>query len=197
MGKTIDYYYSHISPWSFFGHGQLMALAAKSGATIAYHPISVGDIFPKTGGVPVSKRSPERQAYRMLELKRWSAHLGVPITFEPKHFPVDDHPSQYVALAAAERGADLGPLSQAIMAAVWQEERDISDWQTLSDIASAQGLDGPAIVAAAQSPATAEKGLKVCEDALAAGMFGAPWYSVDGETFWGQDRLSMLADRLK
>ncbi|NMM44676.1 2-hydroxychromene-2-carboxylate isomerase [Rhodospirillaceae bacterium KN72] len=197
MGKIIDYYYGHISPWAFLGHDRLIAIAAETGATIAYHPISVSDIFPKTGGVPVAKRSPERRAYRMQELKRWSAYLGIPITFEPKHFPVDDHPSQYVALAAADRGADLGSLSRAIMAAVWQEERDISDWQTLSGIASAQGLDGPAIVASAQAPAMAETALKVCEDALAAGMFGAPWYCVDGETFWGQDRLPMLADRLK
>jgi len=196
MPGTIDYYYSHVSPYSFLGHHGVKAVAERTGATLNYLPVSVMEIFPKTGGVPVDKRPPERRAYRMVEMKRWSAFLETPMNFEPKHFPVPDKPAMQLVLAAAKSGADIHDLSYAIMRGTWQEERNISDWDTLKDIADAAGMDGGALVEAAQSDEMVAAGQANCDQALKAGCFGVPWYVVDGEGFWGQDRLDMLERKL-
>lgn len=192
MSHEITYFYSHVSPWSFLGHARLREIAKAAGATILYRPVSVAGIFPKTGGIPLPKRAPERRAYRMLELKRWSKHLGITINFEPGHFPTDDRPAQALALAAQEAGASIADLSHAIMRACWVEERDAGDWETLSAIADAQGLDGAALVARARSDEITAKGEAACDAAVRAGCFGLPWYDLDGEGFWGQDRLDLL-----
>lgn len=192
MSKIIEYYYSHVSPFSFLGHQGLLSIAERTGATIAYHPISVMEIFPKTGGVPVAKRAPERRAYRMVELKRWSKHLGIEMNFEPKNFPMDDRPAQKFALAAADLGADLGVLSYEILKGVWQEEKIVADLDVLTAIADSIGLDGAAIASAAGSDAIAAKAEATHQKALTVGVFGMPWFVFNGESFWGQDRLDLL-----
>jgi 2-hydroxychromene-2-carboxylate isomerase len=197
MSKTIDYFYSHVSPWTLLGHDRLRDVAGRTGARIVHHPITVSEIFPKTGGVPLAKRPPERRAYRMQELRRWSKHLDIPLTLEPAFFPADDRPSQAFAVASMEAGADVHELSGAILRAIWQQERDVADWDTLAAIGLKAGLDGPALVANAQSEAIAARAQAECEAALGAGCFGVPWYSVDGEGFWGQDRLELLEDKLR
>ncbi len=196
MARKIDYFYSHVSPWSFLGHARLLDIAHRREALINFIPLTLSEIFPKTGGLPLAKRPPERRAYRMLELQRWSKHLGTALNLEPKHFPVDDRPSLYFALAAVETGADLATLSHAIMRACWQEDRDISDMDTLAAIADAAGLNGAEITVASQSEAIQAKGLANCDAALKAGVFGAPWYSFKGEGYWGQDRLPLLEEAL-
>ena len=70
MGKHIDYYYSHVSPWSYLGAERFCAIAANAGATIAFKPVDLSVIFPQSGGLPLGKRSPQRRTYRMTELKR-------------------------------------------------------------------------------------------------------------------------------
>ena len=192
MTRTIDYFYSHVSPWTFLGHRRLIDIAARHGATIAFRPITVAEIFPKTGGLPLAKRPPEHRAYRMVELKRWSKYLGVVINFEPKFFPADDRPALYLAHAARAAGVDLADLSYTILKGVWQDERNIADWDELKTIADGLGLDGAALVDQAQTEEIQAAALAECEAALAAGCFGVPWYSLDGEGFWGQDRLGLL-----
>lgn len=192
MTKTIDYFYSHVSPWTFLGHRRLIDIAARHGAAIAFRPITVAEVFPKTGGLPLAKRPPERRAYRMVELKRWSKHLGVAINFEPKFFPADDRPALYLTHAARTAGVDLADLSYAILKGVWQDERNVADWDELKAIADGLGLDGAALVDQAQTEEVQTVALAECEAALAAGCFGVPWYSLDGEGFWGQDRLDLL-----
>ncbi|MBO6837739.1 MAG: 2-hydroxychromene-2-carboxylate isomerase [Alphaproteobacteria bacterium] len=192
MIRTIDYFYSHVSPWTFLGHRRLIDIAARHGATIAFRPITVAEIFPKTGGLPLAKRPPERRAYRMVELKRWSKHLGVAINFEPKFFPADDRPALNLTHAAQAAGVDLADLSYAILKGVWQDERNVADWDELKTIADGLGLDGAALIDQAQTEEIQAAALAECEAALAAGCFGVPWYSLDGEGFWGQDRLDLL-----
>jgi len=197
MPQASDYFYSHVSPWAFFGHPRFLSLAQRRGVLINFHPITVAEVFPKTGGLPLAKRPPERRAYRMVELKRWSKYLDMPINFEPKFFPVNDRPSLQFSLAAAQAGADLGSLSYALMKAVWQQDRDVSDWSTLAEIGTEAGLNGDALVAEAQTDAIKAKGVAESELALQAGCFGVPWYSYKGEGFWGQDRLEVLEHALE
>ncbi|MEQ8603601.1 MAG: 2-hydroxychromene-2-carboxylate isomerase [Marivibrio sp.] len=197
MSRTVAYFFSHASPWSFMGHRRLIDLCAEVDAALDLRSISVADVFPKTGGLPLKDRPPERQSYRMAELKRWPQKLGLEIVLEPKFFPVDDKPSGRLAVAAARRGVDVGPLSERIMSGVWQREENIADLDALKRMAEDVGLDGDGLVeeslTEAASQGLADNGAR----ALRGGCFGVPWYEVDGEPFWGQDRLDMLAERLR
>lgn len=196
MTKRITYFFTPVSPWTYLGHARLGEIAARHGATIDYVPITLSAIFPRTGGLPLPKRAPERQAYRMAELKRWPRLLGLPLNVEPKHFPTDDRPAARLALTAKAQGHDIAALSLAMMRATWAEERDIADLDTLSAIAEAAGLDGAALLAASETDSGQQRLDDACDQALAAGCFGSPWYDLDGEPFWGQDRLGLLEKTL-
>lgn len=192
VSKRVDVYYSLASPWTYLGWRRFRDIVARTGAEATYKPVSLARVFPVSGGLPLPKRAPQRQAYRMMELKRWSAHLGIPINFEPRHFPVDEGLAARMVIAHRQRGGDPAPLSGAILAAVWAEERDIADPATLRAIAAAEGLDGAALLAAAEDEAARAAYAADTEEAIERGVFGAPTFIVDGELFWGQDRLDFV-----
>jgi len=194
MSKTIQYYFAPHSPWAYLGHERLLKLAAQYGAMIEPRPVDLGAVFSETGGLPLAKRPPARQAYRLQELQRWSAHTGLPLNLHPKFFPVDPVPAALLLVAAREeQGADQAlALAGAVMRAVWAEEQDIADAATLARLADDTGFDGAALLAAAQGPAVRRKFEGFTKDALDAGVFGSPWYVVDGQGFWGQDRLDFV-----
>ena len=192
MTKTVDYHYSLVSPWSYLGGPRLDRIAAAAGATVNFKPINLGTVFPATGGLPLPKRAPERQAYRMAELKRWRDHLGVPLNLEPRHFPAPDALAARTVVAARRAGADAGRLTNAIMRAVWAEERNIADAETLRAIAGENGIDGDATLAEAETQAVADEYAADTDEAIARGVFGAPTYIYEGELYWGQDRLDFL-----
>ncbi|MBZ0329642.1 2-hydroxychromene-2-carboxylate isomerase [Halomonas sp. ANAO-440] len=196
MSKRITYYFSQVSPWAYLGHARLGEIAARHGATIDYVPITISAIFPRTGGLPLPKRSPERQAYRMAELKRWPQQIGIPLNVEPKYFPTDDRPAARLALTAKAQGHDIAKLSLAIFRACWTEDRDIADLTTLGDIADTCGLSSQALLEASESEMGQRRLDDACEQAIAAGCFGVPWYNVEGEPFWGQDRLELVDKKL-
>ena len=154
--------------------------------------MSFGEIFPVSGGLPLAKRAPQRQAYRLMELRRWSAHLNAPINLEPRHFPVDEGLAARTVIAHRERGGDPAPLSGAILAAVWVHERNIADPETLRAIADEQGLDGAALLAAAEAVEVAAAYAADTRAAIERGVFGAPTFVVGDELFWGQDRLDFV-----
>lgn len=195
MSTTIDYYFSTSSPWTYLGSGRFIEMAKKVGATVTVYPVNYGVIFPQSGGLPLPKRSPQRQAYRMMELKRWRDYLGIPIVVEPKNFPSKAPLAAQTIIAAREAGQDALSLSDAILTALWRDDRNIDDPTEVAAIAASVGLDGHALVDAA--PGYAERYAADSEAGLAAGVFGAPsWVLPDGEVFWGQDRLELLRWRL-
>jgi len=196
VSSTIDYYYSHYSPWAYMGHQRLIDLAATYGAALRFKPVDGGAVFAVSGGLPLPKRPIQRQNYRMVELKRWRDATGLPLTLKPKFHPGPDRPAALAALAAASLGADIGSFSLALMRGCWVDEKDLSDPDTLAGIATAEGLDGAAVLAAAESEAIVAQLETNTEDAKAAEVFGYPWYIVDGEPFWGQDRLDFVETRL-
>ena len=197
MARTIDYYTAVNSPWTYLGHDRFVALAQQHGADVAVKPINLGDVFPVSGGLPLPKRAPQRQAYRLVELARWSEFLGRPINLQPKFFPVDGNPGSLWVLAAAESGtAEALRLAGAIGRAVWAQERDIADPATLAAIAAECGLDAAALAARAQHADMSARYKALTDEAIARGVFGAPTYVLDGELFWGQDRLDFLARKL-
>ena len=127
----IDYFFALASPFTYMGHARFMAMAEQAGAEVAYRPANVMEIFSHTGGVPVKQRSPQRQAYRMMELNRWKAHLGLPMNVTPKFFPVVDAEAGKAVIAAIQAGHAPGKRVMGFLKAVWEQERDIADGGTI------------------------------------------------------------------
>ena len=192
--KTIDYYFTVPSPWSYLGHSRFMKLAIDNGLEVRFHPVDFGVVFAGSGGLPLPKRAPQRQRYRLFELQRWRDRLGVPLTLDPKHFPTDAAPSARALLAASEMGLDVGAFAGALMRACWVEDRDVADPATLNAVAEALGADGDALLAKAETPEIQAQAKAETEAALKAEVFGAPSWIYRGELFWGQDRLDFLED---
>src|SRR5262245_51102728 len=144
MPVTIDYYLSLNSPWTYLGSARFAAMAAHYGANVNVKPCKFGPIFEKTGGLPLPKRSPQRQAYRMMELKRWREALEIPIHLEPKHFPSDDAAAVRLVIAARLQGKDAHRLSLELGRAIWEREETIADVAAMASAAQRAGLDAVA-----------------------------------------------------
>lgn len=196
--KTVTYCFAPQSPWAYLGHARFVALAQAAGAQVLVQPLDFGQVFPASGGLPLPKRAPQRQAYRLVELKRFSEHLGLPLHLQPAHFPVAGDPSAKLitAVALADGPAAALDLTGRVFAACWAQQRDIANADTLAELLAEAGL--PAARAAEALSDTVQAAYQAnTERAIAAGVFGAPSYVVDGEIFWGQDRLDFLARRLR
>jgi carboxymethylenebutenolidase len=198
MPLHVDYYASLNSPWTHLGAARIEAMCAKHGATLKIWPVDFGTIFAGSGGLPLPKRSPQRQAYRLQELARWKAHLGIPITITPKHFPTSEALSSACVIALRETQGDAPAirLAHAVLKAVWEQERDPGDEATLAALIGECGLDAPAVIALGKEPRWAEMKEKDTAAALARGVFGAPSFVIGEEIFWGQDRLEFVERRL-
>ena len=198
MGShTIEYYYALASPWSYLGNDRLRSIAAAHGAVI--DPVIVGydRMFAAAGTIPLPHRPPLRKAYRLVELRRWSAWRGVPLVAEPRHYrgeieEPDERLAALMVTAAKAVGEDSLTLAHAIGRALWAEERFPFVRSELLSIAEANGFDGPSLLAAAERPDTARLYESQTERAIARGVFGMPFYIWREEPFWGQDRLEML-----
>ncbi|MBP7062554.1 2-hydroxychromene-2-carboxylate isomerase [Ferrovibrio sp.] len=197
MTISIDYYTFLGSPWAYLGSRRLEAMLTRHGATARIIPMDAANVFSVSGGLPLAKRAPQRQAYRLVELARWRDFLDVPLTLQPKFFPKPEAlPARLVIGLRDAGGPDAGAnairLAHAVMRAVWAEERDITDDATLDAILAENGFDAAACRAAAESEAVSQAYAQGTEQANAAQVFGAPSYVLDGEIFWGQDRLDFL-----
>ena len=197
MTDVVDYYVSPVSPFTYLGHDAFVALARKARAPVALKPVDLGRVFPVSGGLPLAKRAPQRQAYRLVELKRWSAHRGIRLNAMPKHFPVPAELASLWVLAAAQADVDAGlRLLGAIGRACWTEERDIGDVATLRTLAASSGLDAAMLEERAGAPDTRMHFDTLTQEAIDRGVFGVPTYVYRGEMFWGPDRLDFLGRAL-
>ena len=198
MPITVDYYFAPQSPWAYLGHQRFWDMARAAKAEIAVLPIDLGGrVFPNSGGLPLAKRAPQRLAYRLLELRRFSEHLNAPLHLEPQYFPVaGDEAAKLILAVAMHDGAEAAmAISGAVLRAVWAEQRNIANESVLSALLAEQGLPARRLEDA-HSQAANERYEAATAQALAAGVFGAPTYAIAGELFWGQDRLGFVERRL-
>lgn len=199
---VIEYYFSFISLWSYIGNRRLFQLAEKHNAQIRYKPIDLMRIFSLSGGLPVAKRSQQRQAYRLLEMKRWTLIRDIPIVEHPRYYPADPSLAHRFLLAALEqRGHDSGPVQEFVqqsLGAVWAEELDVANPMTIQLLAKKSRISGidELLERAETDDSLAKLELSRTEEAISNSYFGAPVYVYRGEPFWGQDRLEMLDDVL-
>ena len=191
MSIPISYYLSLASPWSYLGHKRLMTIGNEYGRQINIHPIDLSLVLPATGGIPLPKRSQQRKDYRMQELRRWRDYLTLPLNCEPKHFPVSDESAAAMVIAIREENPEAALLFAGLcLEGVWANELDISDTSILLRLAEELDIDGEAALSKQESMlAVRESESKL---AISKGVYGAPTYVVNGEIFWGQDRLDFL-----
>jgi 2-hydroxychromene-2-carboxylate isomerase len=194
--STIDYYVWLLSDWAYLGGVRFVQLAARHGLKINHIPMRMQEVYAGSGGVLLANRSWQRQAYRITELKRWRSLLGIPVNIEPKFFPADVELASCVVIAAQQRGLPVADFVNAVMRAVWAEDRNVADPGVLVAIAERCGLEGRALLEAADAQAVRAEYRGNTERALAAGVFGSPFYAFADELFWGQDRLDMLEEAI-
>ena len=185
----IDYYFATISPYTYLCGVRPADIAKAHGATITYRPIDLMNVFSRTGGQPPAERHPNRQAYRLQDMRRRAGMTGLKMTEKPAFFPTNPAPSSYAIIAAqAAGGGDLGALVAGITRACWLEDRNIADDDVIRDCLTDAGFD--AALADKGLLAGAEAYHRNTEDAVRLGVFGAPFFITDGdERFWGEDRL--------
>jgi len=196
MSRSIDYYFTLASPWAFLGHRPFLDLAKTHGVTIRYKPVDVGEVFPHTGGLPLPKRHPARQRYRILELQRWREVRSVALKLHPKHWPFPAATANRTIVALIAAGADPGRYTQRAFEGIWVNDEDLSQDATLAALLDSCGHDGAKTVAAAKSDAIGKVYADTTAEAVAGNVIGSPCYVLDGEVFWGQDRLDLLARAL-
>lgn len=192
MGRKIDYYFTLLSTWAYIGHEAFLKLAGKHDLDIAYRPCGIGAVFRETGGLPLHERHPARQRYRLLEMRRWRAYRGIELNLEPPYFPWDPKTADRMAIALVETGRDPNPFMRAVFRSVWVEDRDPGDEAVLLALANDAGHDGAALLAAARTEAIEAVHRKNTEEGVGLEIIGSPAYVLDGEVFWGQDRLGLL-----
>jgi len=197
MPRTIDYYFTLGSPWAFLGHKPFLDLAKQTGVTVHYKPVDLGEVFPHTGGLPLPKRHPARQKYRILELQRWREARGVPLKINPKHWPFPATTANRTISAVAQSGGDPGPYTQRAFEGVWVRDEDLSQDATLVALLDECGHDGARMLASAKSDAIGKIYADTATQAVERNVIGSPCYVLDGEVFWGQDRLDLLASALE
>ncbi|MET3792932.1 2-hydroxychromene-2-carboxylate isomerase [Aquamicrobium terrae] len=192
----IDYYFWMNSDWAYLGADRLEDLAARQGVAIRFRPVDLPYVYARTGGVLLSQRAPERQAYRITELKRWCRKLGIHVNPQPACMCPNADLASCIVIAADDRGLPVARLYKAILHAQWCDDRDISSEATLRDIMRDLGLDPESLLSEARTENVVRRYRRYTDEAVAAGVFGSPSYVYRGELFWGQDRLDMLEDEI-
>lgn len=194
MSHSVDYFFAPQSPWAYLGHQRFHNILKKSGAAVRVMPFDLGGkVFPISGGLPLGQRAPQRQAYRLTELARFSKWLGAPLHLKPTFFPVsgDDAAKLIIAVDMAMGADEAMNISGAILSAVWSQQRNIADEKTLAELLHEQHLPA-ACLEQTYSQAVHERYESYTQMAIDAGVFGAPSYVLDDEIFWGQDRLDFV-----
>ena len=188
--KIIDYYFSVLSPFTYLAGDRLEVMAEQNGCSVRYKPFDIMAIFSLTGGVPPKQRHKSRQRYRLEDLSRISRLRRMPIKLHPRYWPTDPFPASCCIIDAAMQGGNTGLLVQELLASCWARDKDISQLEVIGDCLAAAGFD-PGLAQADQAAAKARFG-QYADDAARDGAFGSPTYMLNGEVFWGQDRLNHL-----
>lgn len=197
MPRQIDYYFSFQSPWAYIGHHAFRELVSAYDLEVNHKPLVLVDLFSQTGGLPLAKRHPVRQRYRMIELQRWRDKRGLKFHLQPANWPFNARLADGVVLAAIEAGLDPDRFLRRGFAAVWEDQLNLADPATLERLADESGLPGKRLVERSGSDDISAAYEQNRQDAMAADVFGSPGYVLGGEVFWGQDRLELLGDTLK
>ncbi len=191
MSAPIDFYFEFASPYGYLASTQIEALGARHGRAVAWHPLMLGAAFKETGARPLA-HVPLKGPYLRRDVPRFARLLGVPFQ-EPPVMPAN-------SLAASRAFVWLEPddpelakrLAQAIFDAHWGQGQDIDSPEQVAEVAAALGIERSALLAAVADPLIKDRLKRATAAALERGVFGSPYVFVDGEPFWGADRLAQV-----
>ncbi|NND49845.1 MAG: 2-hydroxychromene-2-carboxylate isomerase [Rhizobiales bacterium] len=192
MPRSIEFYFSMVSPWAYVGDKVFNEIVARHGVAVSYKPVRLPALFSETGGLPLPQRHPARQAHRWYELQRWRAQRDIELNLQPKFWPFDFALADKLVIAVIVAGHDPADLISRGLRAIWVEEADLADQDTLERLAGEAGFEASALLASAASEETEQHYQQNLRDAVGAGVFGSPSVVMDGEVFWGQDRYEQL-----
>jgi carboxymethylenebutenolidase len=197
LALVVDYFFAPQSPWTYLGHQRFADMLVDADAAVRVLPMDLGKVFPVSGGLPLGKRAPQRQAYRLVELARFRDHLNITMNIQPRYFPVagDDAARLIIAVDRQDGTEAAMKFSGAVFAAVWAQERDIANPATLAELLAECGLDAIRLEQS-RDPAVHQRYEANSQAAIDVGVFGAPSFVIEGEMFWGQDRLDFVQRRL-
>lgn len=189
---NIDYYYFSISPFAYLGHQEILHVAKKHGAALNFKPVDLFKIWEISGAVPPAKRPLVRQRQRFIELQRVAEHRKLHINIRPEYFPTDPQLADKTVIALVKEGQNPSDYMGKIFAAVWVENKDIADQDVIAELLQSSGFDAQDIISKAQLDEMDEIRQKNSQDAIDADAVGVPTYVLNGEAFWGQDRIEYL-----
>ena len=194
----VDYFMSHGSPWTFLGHKRLGEIIKKYKVKLNMRPVNYGEIFPISGGLPVSKRPIQRQKIRLQELKRWSKFLDINLIPQPTSFPSKSMlPSLLIIASQIMKTNKDFELAHNIMNALWVEDLDIDDENVLLSILNKMDFSSDEILSLAKSEECSNTMQIFTKIAIEKNVFGAPTFIIDDQVYWGQDRLNFVDRHLE
>ncbi|GAB4168506.1 MAG: 2-hydroxychromene-2-carboxylate isomerase [Rhodocyclaceae bacterium] len=191
MSEAIEFWFDFSSPYSYLASEGIDALAQRYGRKVKWRPMLLGVAFGKTGQQPLLT-IPLKGEYSRRDIERCARYYGVPFAM-PEKFPLATQGAARAYYWLHERDCALArAFAHAVFRAYWVEGRDISQTEVVLGIAAALGVGRQELEAALASPALRQRLREHTDGIIARGMFGAPWFVVDGEPFWGADRLPQI-----
>jgi len=194
---TIDFYFSFVSLYTYIGYEAFQDLVNCHNLEVSYKPIDLHAVFSAGGGLPVSKRPPQRQAYRFVEMQRWRLDRNIPLILKPKHHPSDPVIGHRMLLAALKDGSDVRQFVGNALKILWVDDLNIQDPKVMVRVANQSGLNGEALLEKSKDPAIQVVIDDLTREAVSRQVFGTPFFFYRDEPFWGQDRLDMLEDMIR
>ena len=195
--RKIDFYFSFISLYTYIGYAAFEELVQKYDLEVTYKPIDLHAVFTASGGLPVSKRPPQRQAYRFVEMQRWALQRNIPLVLKPKHHPSDPVAGHRMLLAAMAQNLDVRAFIRNSLKILWVDDLDIKDPNVMVDVANKSGLNGDQLLKESANPVIDTEINRLTAEAVERQVFGTPFFFYRDEPFWGQDRLEQLEDAIK
>jgi 2-hydroxychromene-2-carboxylate isomerase len=191
MAAPIDFYFDFSSPYGYFASQQIDAIAGKYGREVTWRPILLGAVFKVTGAQPLPSL-PLKGEYSRRDILRCARLLDLPYQW-PAKFPIPTQaPARAVYWAQKTDTQKAKTLAQTLYRAYFGHNQDISSPEVTAQVAAGIGYDGAAVAAAINDPAIKDKLKAEVDDAIAKGVFGSPYIVIDGEPFWGHDRLGQV-----
>jgi 2-hydroxychromene-2-carboxylate isomerase len=197
QNRKIDFYFSFVSLYTYIGYEAFQDLVNRYNLEVSYKPIDLHAVFSAGGGLPVSKRPPQRQAYRFVEMQRWRLDRNIPLVLKPKHHPSDPVIGHRMLLAAIKEGSDVRQFIGNALKILWVDDLDIKDPKVMVRVANQSGLNGEELLEKSKDPAIQMDIDNLTQEAVSRQVFGTPFFFYRDEPFWGQDRLDMLEDMIR
>lgn len=192
MAAPIDFYFDFSSPYGYMAAQRIEALAARYGRSVDWHPILLGVIFKETGAAPLTQ-VPLKGDYSRRDMPRSARFHGIDGFRMPSRFPIPTQGAARIVLALkATNDALATNVAKALYRAYFVEDLDISDPDVAAGVAGRAGADAAAMREAVDDPKIKEALKDAVAQAMQAGVCGSPFFIVDGEPFWGVDRLPQL-----